>query len=70
MRVVQALHWLQDLLADREERARIVKQLRRLLADPTYGQSIRDDLREGLSALPIWMQELLRDLIGPGEGAR
>jgi hypothetical protein len=69
MRVVQALHWLQDLLADREERARIVRQLRRLFADPTHGQSIRDDLREGLSALPIWMQEFLRDLIGPGEGA-
>jgi len=70
MRVVQALHWLQDLLADGEERARIVKQLCRLFADPAYGQSIRDDLREGLSALPIWMQELLRDLIGPGEGAQ
>ena len=69
MRVVQALHWLQDLLADREERARIVAQLRRLLADPTHGEGIRDDLRNGLSALPIWMQEFLRDLIGPGEGA-
>ena len=69
MRVVQALHWLQDLLADREERARIVAQLRRLLADPTHGEDIRDDLRKGLSALPIWMQEFLRDLIGPGEGA-
>lgn len=69
MRVVQALHWLQDLLADREERARIVAQLRRLLADPTHGEGIRDDLRKGLSALPIWMQEFLRDLIGPGEGA-
>jgi hypothetical protein len=69
MRVVQALHWLQDLLADEDERTRIVRQLRRLFADPTHGQSIRDDLREGLSALPIWMQEFLRDLIGPGEGA-
>lgn len=70
MRVVQALHWLQDLLADEDERTRIVGRLRRLFADPTHGQSIRDDLREGLSALPIWMQEFLRDLIGLEEGLR
>lgn len=69
MRVVQALYWLQDVLADRDERTRIAGQLRRLFANPTHGQSIRDDLREGLSALPIWMQEFLRDLIGTGEGA-
>ena len=70
MRVVQALRWLQDFLADREEKARIARQLRRLFADPTHGQSIRDDLHEGLSALPIWMQEFLRDLIGLEEGLR
>ena len=69
MRVVQALHWLQDILADGEEKVRLTGQLRRLFADPTHGQGIRDDLREGLSALPIWMQEFLRDLVGPGEGA-
>lgn len=70
MRVVQALHWLQDILADPEEQARIAGQLRRLFADPTHGESIRDDLRDGFSALPIWMQEFLRHLIGPGGGAR
>lgn len=67
MRVVQALYWLQDVLSNPEERTRIAKQLRSLLADPVHGQSIRDDLRDGLSALPIWMQEFLRDLIGSGE---
>jgi hypothetical protein len=70
MRVVQALHWLQDILEDPGERERIAGQLRRLFADPAHGQSIRDDLREGFSALPIWMQEFLRDLVGPEEGAR
>ena len=67
MRVVQALHWLQDVLTEPEERARISRQLRRLFADPAHGQNIRDDLREGLAALPIWMQEFLRDLIEPKE---
>lgn len=68
MRVVQALYWLQDILADREGQVRIAGQLRRLFADPAHGQGIRNDLRKGLSALPIWMQEFLRDLIGSGEG--
>ncbi len=72
MRVVQALHWMQDMLAKDDERARVKTALRRLFADPQHGQSILDDLRAGLSALPIWMQEFLRDLLGPTstEGAR
>jgi hypothetical protein len=69
MRVVQALHWLQDVLNDDDERSRVTEVLRRLLADPDHGRAIRDDLREGLSALPIWMQEFLRPLI-VGEGAK
>lgn len=63
MRVVQALHWLQDVLMNDEERTRIAAALRRLFADPKHGRAIRDDLRDGLSALPIWMQEFLRPLI-------
>lgn len=72
MRVVQALHWMQDMLATDGERARVKAVLRRLFADSQHGQAIRDDLRTGLSALPIWMQEFLRDLLGPvgAEGAR
>ena len=68
MRVVQALHWMQDVLHDPDERARVAGVLRRLFADPEHGQAIRDDLREGLSALPIWIQELPRNLISPAEG--
>lgn len=63
MRVVQALYWLQHTLDDPDERVRITERIRQLLVDPTHGLIIRDDLRAGLSALPIWMQEFLRDLI-------
>ena len=63
MRVVQALYWMQDMLAQDSERQRIQTALQRLLADPRHGQAIRDDLRAGLSALPIWMQEFVRGLL-------
>jgi hypothetical protein len=69
MRVVQALHWMKDVLNDPDERARVASLLLRLLTDPEHGSAIRDDLREGISALPIWMQEFLRDLI-TGQGRR
>ena len=69
MRVVQALRWMQDMLAQDSERQRVEATLRRLLADPLHGQAIRDDLGAGLSALPIWMQEFLRGLLTPAEAA-
>lgn len=67
MRVVQALHWLQDVLDQDEERRRIVAALRGLFDDPKQGAAIRGDLVDGLSSLPIWMQEFLRDLIAPAK---
>lgn len=69
MRVVQALHWMQDMLNQDSERQRVQTTLRHLFADPQNGQAIRDDLRAGLSALPIWMQEFLRGLLAPTEAA-
>ena len=63
MRVVQALHWMQDMLTQDSERQRVQDALDRILADPRHGQAIRADLRAGLSALPIWMQEFLRELL-------
>ncbi|MCO5066505.1 MAG: DUF6088 family protein [Rhizobiaceae bacterium] len=65
MRVVQALHWMQDMLTQESERKRIRTVLRRLLDDPRHGKAIREDLRAGLSAVPIWMQEFLRELLVP-----
>lgn len=68
MRVVQALHWLQDMLTKPEERKRIETTLCRLFADPKHGEAIREDLRAGLPAVPIWMQEFLRQLLSPSTG--
>ena len=67
MRVVQALHWMQDMLSQESERQRVRAELRALFVDPRYGQSIRDDLQAGLAALPIWMQEFLRELLIPAD---
>lgn len=63
MRVVQALHWMQHMLAQDSERQRVQTALRRLLANTQHGHAIRDDLRAGLSTLPIWMQEFVRGLL-------
>ncbi|MEQ5841426.1 DUF6088 family protein [Paraburkholderia acidicola] len=67
MRVVQALYWMQDVLSDPQEHARTTDILRRIMADTQYGEAIRTDLRDGWSALPIWMQTFLRDLVNPSD---
>jgi hypothetical protein len=61
MRVVQALYWLQDLLG--AESGSVLPRLRAILADPTHGRAIRDDLRRGLHTLPAWMQSTVRQLL-------
>jgi hypothetical protein len=61
MRIVQALHWLHDILpADSDS---ILKRIRRILDDPKQGAAIRDDLRSGLDALPGWMRDLVSRLL-------
>lgn len=60
MRVVQALHWLKDTLVS--DRDRILCRLAQVLADPAHGATIRQDLVDGFSALPAWMQNLVREL--------
>lgn len=62
MRVVQALHWLKDILGT--DRQRILGKLGTLLADPVHGDAIRKDLLEGFSTLPTWMQSFVRELPG------
>jgi hypothetical protein len=65
MRVIQALYWLRDLLpADKD---RILARLVAVLEDPDHGQAIRDDLRQGLSAIPEWMQGIVRELLSRTE---
>lgn len=67
MRVVQALYWMQDMMAGEEDRQAIKNSLNRLFTNPQHGKEIRDDLRTGLSAMPIWMQDFLRPLLEPDD---
>ena len=62
MRVVQALHWLKDTLGS--DRDRILTRLAMVLVDPAHGAAIRQDLLDGFSAMPAWMQSLVRRLPG------
>ena len=61
MRVVQALHWLRETLP--RDKQQIIRRLRAVLHDPKHGKSIRDDLQNGLRALPAWMQTLVREML-------
>jgi hypothetical protein len=62
MRVVQALYWLKDTLGSDHDR--ILGRLSKVLADPTHGSAIGQDLLDGFSAMPAWMQNLVRELPG------
>ncbi len=64
MHIAQALHWMRDMLTQDSESQRVQAVLNRKLADPQHVRTIHEDLRDGLSAIPIWMQEFLRELIG------
>lgn len=61
MYLVQALHWLHDTMSDDVEREAIRKTVRRMLADKETGPALLDDLKGGLSAMPIWMQDIVRE---------
>lgn len=63
MRIVQALHWLRDTMGDDDEDRMLRSRLHRLLHDPGHGATLRRDLADGMSALPAWMQEMLKPLL-------
>lgn len=67
MRVVQALHWLRGALADPDDRRRILRRLRAILADKDQGPAIAADLAKGLPTLPAWMQHLVREMMAQGD---
>jgi hypothetical protein len=69
MRVVQALHWLRDVSTEAAEDHALRRKLRNLLAHDRKGDQIRRDLRDGFTALPAWMQELLRPVLDPEAAA-
>jgi hypothetical protein len=58
MRVVQALHWLKDTLP------RDAHVIRSRLAAILSDCRIADDLRQGFSVLPAWMQDFVRTVPG------
>ena len=60
MVIVQALHWLRDVMETPEERAKVEDKIQKYFGSKENGKRLVDDLRTGLSALPIWMQEFLR----------
>jgi hypothetical protein len=60
MRLVQALHWLKDTTDLPTLSAQLGAQLSRL----PNADAVRSDLADGMPALPAWMQDLLRPLIG------
>jgi hypothetical protein len=65
MRVVQAAYWVKNLLPSDGEG--IALRLKRVLRDPDYGAAIREDLKDGLGAMPTWMQSLVRELLADFE---
>ena len=60
MYLVQALYWVHDVMDSEIERSKINNIIRTLLSDKKEGARLVDDLRAGLSAMPIWMQDVLR----------
>lgn len=66
MRVVQALSWLKDMLP--ADAKRIRTRLSGILMDPNHGQAIRQDLADGLGAMPAWKQEFVRSLLSDAGG--
>lgn len=63
MRVVQALHWLRDLLVRDGESDPIKHKLAKIFEDPTTGPALKADLTAGMAALPTWMWEFLKPFI-------
>lgn len=59
MRIVQALHWLRDLLP--QNKAKTIKQLMHILSDPKHGKIMKEDLKENIHTLPFWMQNLISE---------
>ncbi len=69
MRVVQALHWMRDLLGRDGEADRVRRKLRKLLDDPLAGPPIRADLLDGMTTLPTWMRVFLKTVIESDDAA-
>ncbi len=67
MPIVQALHWLHDMLPSDHDA--ILKRLKKILRTSDSATAIRQDLQNGLDALPGWMRQLVEDLLREGDAA-
>ncbi len=63
MRIVQALHWLRETMGQIDYDAVLIRRLKAILEDPKNGGEVREDLVDGLSKLPGWMQDMLRPIL-------
>jgi hypothetical protein len=70
MRVVQALHWLRDLLVREGESEQVKRKLAKLFEDPKVGPPLKADLNAGMAALPTWMWAFLKPLVESDSDAR
>jgi hypothetical protein len=61
MRVVQALHWFRDMPSVDQDA--ILGRLKKILWNPTNGAAMRNDLRNGLDAMPQWMRDTVEALL-------
>jgi len=60
MYLVQALHWLHDVMSSENEHERVLTRVRQILRDENQNGELIADLKNGFSAMPIWMQNILR----------
>jgi hypothetical protein len=67
MPIVQALHWLHDMLPSDHDS--ILKRLRKILWTSNSAAAVRQDLQNGLDALPGWMRQVVDDLLREGDAA-
>jgi hypothetical protein len=66
MRLVQALHWLRDTT----DLPTLSAQVRALLRRIPNADQVRQDLAEGMPALPAWMQDLLKPLVNTAPNSK
>jgi hypothetical protein len=62
MRVIQALHWLKDTLPRDGDAIR--RRLAAIFGNSRNGPPIAQDLQQGFSVLPAWMQDFMRTVPG------
>jgi hypothetical protein len=66
MRLVLALHWLRDTT----DLPTLSAQVRALLRRIPNADQVRQDLAEGMPALPAWMQDLLKPLVNTAPNSK